>query len=177
MSVLRPDPSFRTSVSKRMTSRCVRAIDVVVFTLALTALAACAAYGTPLAAPKVSLETIAVGAVRNGDAVVTLSLRVENPNAVDLVLQSLRFGLSVNEIAITSGATVQGKTVAAESSTVIDVETHTSINAVLKLITISSSRRMASLAYAIDGEAIVQNGIHLPFTRRGDIPLPPPVSQ
>ena len=103
---------------------------------------------------------------------MTLSLRIENPNTVDLTLQSLRFELSVNDIALTNGTTVQGGTIAAGSSAVIDVETHTNINAVLKLVTLSASHRVASLQYALDGEAIVQNGAHLPFTRRGDIPLP-----
>jgi len=55
---------------------------------------------------------------------------------------------------------------------VIELETRTNINAVLQVIALSSSRHLPSLQYALDGEAIVQNGIRLPFARRGDIPLP-----
>jgi len=103
---------------------------------------------------------------------VTLSLRVENPNAIDLMVQSLRFGLSINDIALTSGATAQGETIAAGGYAVIQLDTRTNMNAVLQVIALSASGRLASLQYALDGEAIVQNGIHLPFARRGDIPLP-----
>jgi LEA14-like dessication related protein len=146
-------------------------MKVAAFALALVALSACANLGARLAAPKVTVEAIAIGGIRGNDAAVTLSLRVENPNTLDLTLQSLRFGLSINDIALTSGTTVQGETIAAGSSALIDIETHTNINAALKLIALSANRRTPSLQYAIEGEAIVQNGIRLPFARRGDIPL------
>ena len=84
--------------------------------LILFALAACASLGPRLAAPKVSVESISVGGIQGADAMVTLSLRVENPNAIELVVQSLRFGLSINDIALTRGATVQGETIAAGGS-------------------------------------------------------------
>ena len=155
-------------MSSSLTTRLTMAACV----LAFTTLVACASFGARLVAPKVTVETIAVGGVRGNDAVVTLSLRVENPNAIDLSLQSLRFGLSVNDIALTSGSTVQAETIAAGGSTRIDIETHTDINAVLKLVTLSAGHRVSSLPYALEGEAIVQNGIRLPFARRGDMPLP-----
>jgi len=172
MLVSRLDAADLTPMSNWSTSSRAPAIHVAAFALALFALAACASLGVRLVAPKVTVETIALGGIRGSDALVTLSLRVENPNTIDLTLQSLRFELSVNDIALTSGTTVQGETIAAGSSAVIGVETHTNVNAVLKLVTLSASHRAPSLQYALDGEAIVQNGVHLPFTRRGDIPLP-----
>jgi len=120
----------------------------------------------------VSVEGIAVGGIRGSDAIVTLSLRLENPNATDLMLQSLRFGLSINDIALTSGATARVETIPAGGSAAIELETRTNINAVLQVIALSAGGRMSSLQYALDGEAVVQNGIRLPFARRGDIPLP-----
>jgi len=145
---------------------------IAAFALAWLALAGCASVGPRLAAPKVTVESIAVGGIRGADAIVTLSLRVENPNATDLMLQSLRFGLSINDIALTSGTTVKPETIAAGGNALIELETHTNIGAVLKVIALSAGGRVTSLQYALDGEAIVQNGIGLPFTRRGDIPLP-----
>lgn len=103
---------------------------------------------------------------------VTLSLRVENPNAIELIVESLRLGLSINDIALTRGATVRRETIAAGSSTVIQLETRTNMNAVLQVIALSAGGRRTSLPYALDGEAIVQGGIRLPLLRRGDIPLP-----
>ena len=140
--------------------------------LAFSALAACVSLGTPLAAPKVTVESISVGGIQGADAMVTLSLRVENPNAIELMIQSLQFGLSINDIALTRGATAQGETIAAGAYAVIQLETRTNMKAVLQVIALSASGRLPSLPYALDGEAIVQNGIHLPFARRGDIPLP-----
>jgi LEA14-like dessication related protein len=155
-----------------MSSRLTTAVATAVFALAFSALAACASFETRLAAPKVTVETISVGGIQGADAMVTLSLRVENPNAIELIVQSLRFGLSINDIALTRGATVQGETIAAGGSAVIELETRTNMNAVLQVIALSASGRRPSLQYALDGEAIVQNGIHLPFVRRGEIPLP-----
>ena len=103
---------------------------------------------------------------------VTLSLRVENPNAIELMIQSLRFGLSINDIALIRGATAQGETIAAGGYAVIQLETRTNMNAVLQVIALSARGRLPSLQYSLDGEAIVQNGIRLPLVRRGDIPLP-----
>jgi LEA14-like dessication related protein len=145
---------------------------MVVVALAFSALVACASLGTRLAAPKVTVESISVGGIQGADAMVTLSLRVENPNAIALMVQSLRFGLSINDIALTRGATAQGETIAAGGYAVIQLETRTDMNAVLQVIALSASARLPSLQYALDGEAIVQNGIRLPFARRGDIPLP-----
>jgi LEA14-like dessication related protein len=88
---------------------------MVVFALAFSALAACASLGTRLAAPRVTVESISVGGIQGTDAMVTLSLRVENPNAIDLMIQSLRFGLSINDIALTRGATAHAETIAADT--------------------------------------------------------------
>jgi len=140
--------------------------------LVFSAFAACVSPGIPLATPKVTVESISVGGIQGADAMVTVSLRVENPNAIELMVQSLQFGLSINDIALTRGATAQGETIAAGGYAVIQLETRTNMKAVLQVIALSASGRLPSLPYALDGAAIVQNGIHLPFARRGDIPLP-----
>jgi LEA14-like dessication related protein len=172
LAVNRCDHLNLTLMADWMSSRLTTVVTMAAFALAFSALAACASFGIRLAAPKVTVESISVGGIRGADAMVTLSLRLENPNESDLMLQSLRFGLSINDIALTSGTTARGETIPAGGSAVIELETRTSINAVLQLITLSASRRMPSLQYALDGEATVQNGVRLPFARRGDIPLP-----
>jgi LEA14-like dessication related protein len=161
-----------TLMADRMSSRLTTLVTMAAFALVFSALAACASFGTRLAPPKVTVEGIAVGGIRGSDAMVTLSLRLENPNAADLMLQSLRFGLSINDIGLTSGATARVETIPAGGSALIELETRTNINAVLQVIALSASGRMSSLQYALDGEAVVQNGVRLPFARRGDIPLP-----
>jgi LEA14-like dessication related protein len=140
----------------------------------LFALAACASIGPRLVAPRVTIESISIGRVERGDAIVNLSLRLENPNEIGLSLQSLRFALSINDIALVNGATLRSETVPAGGSAVIEIETRTSINAVLQLMALSAGRRAPALHYALDGEAIVQNGIRLPLVKSGEIPLSPP---
>src|SRR5450755_4631062 len=134
-----------------MSSRLTTAATMAVFALVFSALAACATLGTRLAAPKVTVESISVGGIQGADAMVTLSLRVENPNAIDLMVQSLRFGLSINDIALTRGATAQGETIAAGGYAVIQLDTRTNMNAVLQVIALSAGGRLASLQYALDG--------------------------
>src|SRR6202171_5025406 len=167
-----PRPSNPTLMSDRMSSRLTTLVEMAAFALVCAALAACSSFGTRLAPPKVTVEGIAVGGIRGSHATVTLSLRLENPNTTDLMLQSLRFGLSINDIALTSGATARVETIPAGGSGVIEREPPTNSNAVLQVIALSAGGRMSSLQYALDGEAVVQNGIRLPFARRGDIPLP-----
>ena len=157
---------------RRLPGRPRPALIIAAFALGCLALAGCASLSPRLTAPKVTVESIAVGGIRGADAMVTLSLRVENPNATDLMLQSLRFGLSINDIALTSGTTVKAETIAAGGNALIELETGTNISAVLQVISLSAGGRVASLKYSLDGEAIVQDGIRLPFARRGDIPLP-----
>ncbi len=156
----------------RISDRGASAIAIAAFALGLFLLTACASLGAQIVAPKVSVDAVTIGQVRGGDAAVTLSLRIENPNAIDLTLQSLHFGFSVGDIALTKGATAQGGTIAAGGSSVIAVETHTDINAVLRLLSLPAGRGAPPLQYTLEGEAIMQNGIHLPFSRRGDIPVP-----
>src|SRR5450631_332709 len=157
---------------ERMSVRARGVLAIASWVLLLSLLAACASIGGRVAPPRITVEGIAVGGVQGTDAIVTLSLRIENPNGTELMLHSLRFGLSINDLALTSGTTVRSETIPAGGSAVIEVETRTNINAVLQLIALSASRRTPSLQYSLDGEAIVQNDVRLPFARRGDIPLP-----
>ena len=159
-------------MSDWLTGRPRSALTIAAFALAAIGLANCASLGPRLVAPKVSVEGIAVAGIKGPDAMVTLSLRLENPNATELMLQSLRFSLTINDIALSTGATVKAETIAASDSTMIQLETRTNIGAVLQVIALSAGGRVPSLQYSLDGEAIVQNGIRLPFSRRGDIPLP-----
>src|SRR6202163_4258443 len=115
-----------------MSRRLTTAVSTAVFALALSALAACASFATRLAAPKVTVESISVGGIQGADAIVTLSLRVENPNAIELMVESLQFGLSINDIALTRGGTPQGETVAADGYAVIQLETRPNMKAVLQ---------------------------------------------
>ncbi|MDQ6916421.1 MAG: LEA type 2 family protein [Pseudomonadota bacterium] len=140
--------------------------------ITLSALVACASFGPRLAAPTVTVEGISVGRVQGADAIVTLSLRVENQNETELALQSLRFGLSINDVALSSGTTLRSETIAAGGSAVIELETHTNMASVLQIVALAATGRASSLRYALEGEALVQNGIRLAFARRGDIPLP-----
>jgi LEA14-like dessication related protein len=159
-------------MAERASNRGTSAISIAAFALGLFLLTACASLGAQIVAPKVSVDAVTIGQVRGGDAAVTLSLRIENPNAIDLTLQSLRFAFSVGDIALTKGATARGGTIAAGGSSVIDIETHTDINAVLRLLSLPAGRGAPPLQYTLEGDAIVQGGIHLPFSRRGDIPVP-----
>jgi LEA14-like dessication related protein len=159
-------------MSDWMSGRLRTVAAIAACAIAISALASCASLATRLEAPKVTVDGFSVSGIRGPDAMVTLSLRLENPNSTDLTLQSLRFGLTINDIPLTSGATVQGETIPAGGSAVIELETRTNMNAVLQVIALSAGGRRQSLQYALDGEAIVQNGIRLPFSRRGDIPLP-----
>ena len=166
------NPIKAKPVSGWMATRARILTTIASCVVVISALAGCASLGVRLAPPTISVEGIAVGGVQGTDALVTLSLRIENPNDIELVVQSLRFDLSVQDLALTKGTTVQSKTIAAGSSGLIEVETRTNINAVLQLIGISASHRAPMLQYALEGEAIVQGGVHLRFARRGDIPLP-----
>jgi LEA14-like dessication related protein len=148
------------------------ALTIATWALVILALSGCASLRSRLAAPRVIPESIAIGGIRGADAIVTLGLRLENPNDTDLTLQSLRFSLSINDIALTTGTTVSVETIAARGSTVIQLETRTNIAAALQVIALTAGARVPSLQYSVDGEAIVQNGIRLPFTRRGEIPIP-----
>src|ERR1019366_9974838 len=97
-------------MSDRVSGHLTTVVAMVAFALALSVLAACASVGARLAAPKVTVESISVGGIRGTDAMVTLSLRVENPNAIDLMLQSLRFGLGFEYNSVASGRTGRSET-------------------------------------------------------------------
>ncbi len=163
-----------TSMSDLHSGRLHAMVRAVTTGAILLALVACASIGPRLVAPRVTIESISIGRVERGDAIVNVSLRLENPNDIELSLQSLRFALSINEIALVNGATLRSETIPASGSAVVDIETRTSISAVLQLRALSAGRRTPALRYALDGEAIVQNGIHLPLVKSGETPLSPP---
>src|SRR6202171_42122 len=99
-----PRPSNPTLMSDRMSSRLTTLVTMAAFALVFSALAACASFGTRLAPPKVTVEGIAVGGIRGSGGMVTPSVRLENPNTTDLMVQSLRFGLCIHPHSPTGGA-------------------------------------------------------------------------
>lgn len=175
MSDARPVERRARSDTPAKSSRRPSPLRVVAHAAAVAlslALFACASLAPKLAAPAVTVEGISVGRVQGADAVVTLALRVQNPNDIELAIQSIRFGLTINDIALTSGTTPRGETIAPGGVAMIELETHTNMAAVLQIIALPAGGRVSSLHYALEGEAVLQNGIRLQFARGGDIPLP-----
>ena len=137
---------------------------------ALVALVAgCAALPPKPLPPQVALETVRVARLTAADARIVVTLAVRNPNAYDLAVNALDASLALEGEPLLDGSLKAPAVLAAGADTRIDVEVRTTLAAVAAALDRLSRR--TTVHYDLTGTAVVQDGLTLPFARRGDIPV------
>lgn len=140
--------------------------------LAAGAVALFAVACAPLTRPKidppgVTLESVRIVRIAQGKAILSLSLRVTNPNSVDLAIDSA-------EVAVT----LDGQPAASVHSVHIDplpaggeakVELAGQIDVVAVATALMAFAALVPVEYTLAGTATLHNGAVLPFAHKGNI--------
>jgi LEA14-like dessication related protein len=132
-------------------------------------LAGCAAIAPKPLPPTVQLESLRVTRLAPADTRLRVALRVRNPNAYALGLSSLEATMSIEGERFAAGGLVEPVTIAAAAETRVELEVRTDFGAVAAVADRVTKERRAR--YEMNGTAIVQDGMRLPFAKRGELPV------
>jgi LEA14-like dessication related protein len=171
-AAMNDNPPGQGRVSLRSTAVChlrlVRAPAAIVVAAALLALiAGCAALLPKPLPPHVSLETVRVTRLAAADARFTLGLVIDNPNAYDLAVTAFDVRVAVEGEPLASGSLAAPTVVAAGGTTRVAIEARAALAAFAAVI--ERFTRQASVRYEVTGSVVVQDGLRLPFARRGEL--------
>ncbi|NBW00582.1 MAG: hypothetical protein EBR85_02515 [Betaproteobacteria bacterium] len=150
----------------QMTSRVVHFIAAAATVLGL---AGCA---SAIKSPQVEVAEVRLASIDREGVQFTVSLRVTNPNPIDITLTDLRADLSVAGQLLGKAETLSAKTtLSAQAAVTVPMRVSVAFKALpetLRQSLIAAST--GSLPYKIAGSATVANGlIQIPFEKAGEI--------
>ena len=132
-------------------------------------LSGCAAIAPKPLPPTVQLESLRVTRLAPADTRLRVALRVRNPNAYALGLSALEATMVIEGERFATGALVEPVTIAASDEARVELEVRTDFGAVATVADRVTKERRAR--YEMTGTAIVQDGMRLPFAKRGELPV------
>ena len=100
---------------------------------------------------------------------MSFALSVYNPNAYDLSVTAFEASLAVESDRVLTGSLAAPVDLVAGGDTRVEIEARTDYLAILAVI--DRVTRQRSVRYEVNGSATVQDGLRLPFTRRGELPI------
>ncbi|TMG85026.1 MAG: LEA type 2 family protein [Betaproteobacteria bacterium] len=114
--------------------------------------------------PTVSLESLRVESANDGQARISLTLSVENPNESSVSVDALDFSLTIADMPVASGVLSAPLMLPALGAARAQVVVSTSLLALRSALDVSLAR--GSVDYEIAGNVVIA-GWKLPFSRRG----------
>lgn len=138
----------------------------------LAAVVGLAACGTIAKKPVIDVADVRIADFNRESAQFTVTLRVQNPNNIDIVITDIQAKLSVAETEIGSAEPAQSRYVITASSTVM---LPVRVNIELKTLPEALRRSMVALVaggvpYKIAGNVTTMNGLAtVPFEKSGQI--------
>ena len=145
----------------------------------LMLLAACAALGPRIEPPKVTAIGVRLDRLEQASAFLAITVELANPNANDIDVTGFDATVSIEgEPVVTAMLTVPVR-VPAASTAKAELDARTGVDAVLRAAAAAIRRgaasppeRTPSLRYSIEGVAIVNGTLRVPFARTGDLGQP-----
>jgi LEA14-like dessication related protein len=136
---------------------------------ALLLVAGCAALAPRPLPPKVELAGLRVTRLAPADTRIRIALDVQNPNAYALAVSALDATVTVEGERFATATLASPVTLAATADTRVELEARTEFAAVAAVADRVARERKAR--YEVAGSAVVQDGLRLPFAKRGELPV------
>jgi LEA14-like dessication related protein len=144
-------------------------VRAAVLLVLLAMLAGCAALAPKPLPPSVELAGLRVTRLAPTDTRLRVALTVRNPNPYALGLSALEATMTIEGERFATSALVAPVTVAASGEARVELDVRTDFGAVAAVADRMAKERRAR--YEMTGSAVVQDGMRLPFTRRGELPV------
>ncbi|WP_345530861.1 LEA type 2 family protein [Viridibacterium curvum] len=121
--------------------------------------------------PKIALESARVAGGNLQDTRVQLTLRITNPNAREIIVDSVRFDVLVAGEKVGSGQRVEPVTIAAQAETRVELDTRFRTLELLQFMR-QAMQADGTLAYTVVGEAEVRDFGRQSFNQPGSLAVP-----
>lgn len=142
--------------------------------IALLSLAGCAALTTPLESPYVSLAGLQLSEVSLFEQRYTLTLRIQNPNAVDLPIAGMNYVLHVNGEEFARGVNAEAVDVPAHGEALAKVDVTSNLAGLFDQIKRLGSGGEPRLDYKLEGSvSLASRLVKLPFKYEGSVDMRP----
>ncbi len=141
------------------------ATAVVVSTIC--ALQSCAAFAPRPIVPRVQVEGVRAGSLVDKAVTLVIALKVTNPNAFAVAIDQVEAEVRIEGSPTATGHLPMPVTLVANGDTHVDVEAHTTLDALSRLL--EAALRKGRLAYEINGFAVVQDGRRITYEKQGEM--------
>ncbi|MFT3736364.1 MAG: LEA type 2 family protein [Rhodocyclaceae bacterium] len=121
--------------------------------------------------PQIALDSARVAGGNLQDTRVQLTLRINNPNAREVIVDSVRFDVLVAGEKIGTGQRVEPVTIAAKGETRVELDTRFRTLELLQLMR-QAMQVDGTLAYSVVGEAEVRDFGRQTFNQPGSLAVP-----
>ena len=152
-----------------------RTASLLAALVALLALVSCAGYGSlaNMVRPQVDVTDVKVLGTTLTGADLLFQFRVDNPNAVGLVLDAIGYRLRLNDQPLLDGRRDQQLRIGANGRSVVELPVTIRYEDVYRVIRSFGNRERPD--YALDADfsfdVPILGAINVPVTKRGEIPL------
>jgi LEA14-like dessication related protein len=128
-----------------------------------------AAVSNELSSPKVTLKNVALASLNFNTANIIIDLDVHNPNHTEIVVEAIRYRLSLNQIDVKQGVIRQEEHFSANSERGVRVPVALAYDEHLPGI-LAALSSPASPSYEISGTVKIRNNVGLfPFHHNGQL--------
>ena len=135
----------------------------------VVALAACAAVPSRPLPPKVDLVGVRLLRVSPPDLRLRVAFEATNPNGYELRVASLDASIAVNGAHVARANLPAPVRLPPGETTRIDIDVSTGLRQFAGVL--DRPLDVAAVPYEVAGSAVVQDGVVLPFSRRGQLPV------
>jgi LEA14-like dessication related protein len=138
---------------------------------ALIALGGCSSLPRDIVAPRVQMIGLSVIDASGTEQRFRVTLRLQNPNAVAIPIESLRFSARLAGQGVLMGDSAAPVTLPARGTETVRVEVRTDLVSSLSSLLAVVRGPEDALPYEINGDLSVGRSRQFPFSYRGDVPL------
>jgi LEA14-like dessication related protein len=144
--------------------------------LLAAALAACASFGVRLEAPKVTVQSVRLDRVQDAQALFGITVQLANPNAVPISVDAVDVAVAIEGEVVATAKLAAPVRVPANGTADGELAAQTGVDVLVKAAIAAMRRgesagpgRPPTLRYTIEGVAVFNGGITVPFSRSGEL--------
>jgi LEA14-like dessication related protein len=158
----------------------LRLPQTIVIVLSAALLASCAA-APRLAPPRVAVESVRLDRIAAGEARFDVMLRLTNPNPRELAVETIDASVTIDDVPVGTATLKEPLRLPANGDATATLQARAGLAAVLRLAADFAQRAQeqkqtgqpAQVRYAVSGNATVQGGYSIPFSRSGEFRIGP----
>lgn len=132
-------------------------------------IAACTSTRPTIEPPTVTLDSVRILRIADGEASLILTLRLVNPNKFDFVAKAVDFDVTLDGRPTASIHSVHLDPLPAGGEAKVELAGRVGVGAVAAALMTLGSR--LPVAYVVNGIVTLPDGTALPFSQKGDIPV------